>query len=260
MMRFVHAAELSWNGQAPPLDEFTEKFFVSYYGANARDVRELYLLLNRGAYYYMDTFERKVWHWGDIGKTRLPDLPRGEAIEYSPFWNREYKSMVERSRVQLSEMRRAIEICRANLDGDVGRSYDFELFRTMAELIAHTARTYLTLAELENAIRDAHRQHFLSTAASVAALERAARAIEENLKERDRVFADLVRVWEHSRLPKGLSTPDKTFFHHQDRARHFAARKADISYLIWDEQRLGLEDYLAAFREYMAWYRKTYLR
>ncbi|NIA28754.1 MAG: family 20 glycosylhydrolase [Actinobacteria bacterium] len=93
MMRFINAAEYSWSGARPSLPEFQQKYFVKYYGRNARDVAELWRLLNDGAYYYMDTFERKVWHWGYIGKTHLPDLPRGDAVGYDPFWNREYSDM-----------------------------------------------------------------------------------------------------------------------------------------------------------------------
>ena len=79
------------------------------------------------------------------------------------------------------------------------------------------------------------------------------------MKERDQLFIDLVAVWEKTRLPKGLSTPQKNFFHQQDRARHYAFRTADMTYLIFDEQRLGFEDYLKNLREYMAWYKKAYL-
>ena len=74
-------------------------------------------------------------------------------------------------------------------------------------------------------------------------MEKAALVIEANLEERARVFDALVKVWEKTRLPKGLSMPGKPFFHQQDRARHFAFRRADMTYLIYDEQRLGLEDY-----------------
>jgi len=69
-----------------------------------------------------------------------------------------------------------------------------------------------------------------------------------------------VAVWEKTRLPKGVSTPEKKYFHQQDRARHYAFRTADMSYLICDEKLLGLEDYLKKLHEYMAWYKKTYLK
>jgi len=259
MMRFVHAAEDSWSGGGSTLDEFIDKYFASYYGKKAADLKELWMLLNKGAYYYMDTFERKVWHWGEIGKTHLPDLPRGDAVEYNPYWNTRYKEMVDRSRAQLTAMARVVDICRNNRELKARYSYDFEIFNSIARLIAHTARTYLAFSALENAIGQAHRQHFVSHQASYAAFEKAAGIIEVNLKERGEVFNELVAVWEKTRLPKGLSTPEKKFFHQQDRARHYAFRRADMSYLIYDEQRLGLEDYLRALREYMDWYKKTYL-
>jgi hexosaminidase len=257
MMHFVHAAELSWNGRSPAA-EFPDRYFRNYYGPDAQDLPELWMLLNKGAYFYMDSFEHKVWHWGDIGKTRLPDLPRGDALEYNPFWNRENRPMVERARHQAGQMERALEICRLNLAKGAKHGYDFELFATIAALVGHTARTYLALSGLEDAIAEAHRQHFVSNDDSFRAMEKAARIIEANLEERDRVFDALVRAWEKTRLPKGLSLPGKPFFHQQDRARHFAFRRTDMTYLIHDERRLGLEDYLKNLREYAAWYRQLY--
>ncbi len=49
------------------------------------------------------------------------------------------------------------------------------------------------------------------------------------------------------------------FFHRQDRARHFAFRRADLSYLICDEEVLGLEDYREKLIEYIEYYRSLYL-
>ena len=258
MMHFINAAEYSWNGHAPELNEFIDRYFANYYGSDAVDLKELWGLFNGGAYYYMDTFERKVWHWGDVGKTHLPDLPRGDAIEYDPYWNRRYKTMIERSREQLKAMSRASEICRRNRELGVKHTYDFEVFGAIADLITHTARTYITLSDLENTITKAHRQHFVSHPAAYAAMEEATQLIKRNLEERKQVFDHLVSVWEKTRLPKGLSTPQKQYFHRQDRAHHFANRRADMTYLIYDEQLLGLEDYVEQLRRYMAWYKETY--
>jgi hypothetical protein len=52
MMRFVNAAEYSWSGGTPGLEEFIDKYFVNYYGAKAANLKELWMLLNKGAYYY----------------------------------------------------------------------------------------------------------------------------------------------------------------------------------------------------------------
>ncbi|MGC9348845.1 MAG: beta-N-acetylhexosaminidase [Anaerolineae bacterium] len=260
MMSFANSAEWAWSGRAPNLDAFIDDFFGTYYGPAAQDMRELWLLLNEGAYFYMDAFERKVWHWGDVGKTHLPDLPRGDTVEYDPYWNREYANMVDRARDQRERMRRAIEICQANLSRDVRNAYDFGVFTSIARLIDHTAATYLALSELEDAITEAHKQHFLSYRASYDAMLRGIDIIATNIAEREDVFRNLVDVWGRTRLPKGLSLPDKPFFHGQDRARHFGNRQPDMSYLIYDEQLLDLEGYLTQLRAYASWYESTYVR
>jgi len=258
MMSWINSAEFSWSGASPGLEEFIDKYFTSYYGPGVRDMQELFLLFNDGGYYYMDAFEHNIWHHGDVGKTHLPDLPRGDAVEYDPFWKREYADMGSRSRKQLAAMDRARLICRSNLEAGLRHGYDFEVFLTMIDLISHTANTYLALADLEDTIREAHRASFVSKSGVVSKLEKAAGIVEANLAERKLMFDNLVMVWEKTRLPKGMDTPEKKFFFQQDRARHFGFRRADMSYLICDEQKLGLEDYLADLKEYTSWYKKTY--
>ena len=258
MLSFINSAEWAWSGNNPTLEEFMDKFFLNYYGEVSTDMRELYLLLNKAGYYYYKTFERRVWHYGDIGKTHIPDLPRGDNLEYDEYWNREYAAKIEESREQIKQMDRAMEIIRANQDAGVKNSYDLELFTTIADLVSHTCNTYLSLSELEKAVKQAHNQRFLSHQATYNALEKAVDIIEANLSERQKVYDELVAGWEETRLPKGLSTGDKDFFHRQDRARHFAFRRADMSYLIYDEELLGLEEYRDKLLEYMEWYKLTY--
>ena len=259
MMSFINSAEWSWSGNNPSLDEFIDKFFLNYYGVGSSDMRELYLLLNKAGYYYYKSLERRVWHYGDIGKTHLPDLPRGDNLEYDEFWNREYAVKIDESREQLKQMERAREIIRANQERGVKNGYDLELFTTIADLVSHTCNTYLALSALEKAVKEAHNQRFVSHEAAYQSMDNAVKIIETNISERQEVYQDLVAVWEKTRLPKGLSTEDKEFFHRQDRARHFAFRRADMSYLICDEELLGLEGYKEKLLEYMDWYKKTYL-
>ena len=259
MMSFINSAEWAWSGNNPALEEFINKFFLNYYGEASADMRELYLLLNKAGYYYYKSFERRVWHYGDIGKTHLPVLPRGDNVEYDEYWNREYAAKIDESREQLKQMERAMEIIRANQEAGVKNSYDLEIFTTIVNLVNHTCNTYLALSELERAVKEAHNQRFLSHQAAYKSMEDAVEIIETNLSERQKMYQELVAVWEKTRLPKGFSTDDKIFFHRQDRARHFAFRRADMSYLICDEQLLGLEQYLEDLHKYMNWYKKTYL-
>ncbi len=258
MLRYITAAEYAWSSGNPGLPEFEDKYFVNYYGPQSQDVKELFVLLNRASYFYMDAFERRVWHWGEVGKTHLPDLPRDD-IEYDPFWNTEYRDMIERSAVQLKKMDRVLEICDRNLALHSRHPYDFELFTRIAELFRHTASTYLAFSAMENRIKEAHEMHFQDHQAAYNALAEARKIAAANLEERNQVFARIKATWEKHQFPKGLSLPGKEYLHARDRQRNFANRRPDLSFMIYDEELLGLEGYIQDLSGYMDWYKTSYI-
>ena len=257
MMHFVDAASYSWNGSSPPLDEFRESFFRTYYGKSSIGMNDLFRLLNEGAYYFAGTMERNVWHYGEIGKTRMPDLPRGDALEYDPFWNTEYKEKITESKDILAKMNQALQIIDDNKKAGVKNEYDFELFRTSAELIKHTCQIYLDLSTLENTIREAHVNRFADYDVSLENLLKAQKIVENILQGRETVFKDMVASYEKTSLPKGYSTSEKPYFWQQDRARHFANRRPDMSFLIYDEQMLDMEGYLSELKDYIESFKKN---
>ena len=260
MLTFATTAAFSWNAAAPSLPEFTSTFFKNRYGNKTVKMDSLYRLLNEGAYFYMESFERRVWHWGDIGKTHLPDLPRGDAIEYDPFWNKRYADRIESSNVFLEKMNRAINICKQNLALGVSNAYDVEVFMSIAGMIKHTALTYLDLSHLEQAIKAAHEQRFVNFDTSYHHLTDAENIVKAQLARREKIYTQLVSLWEKTRLPKGMSTPEKKYFFEQDRTRHFANRVPGMNYLIYDEQLLNLEGYLQQLEAYKVFFHQRFLR
>lgn len=260
MLRFVVAASFSWNASKPSIGALPHSLFEDYYGPNSVKMDELFYYLNEGAYYYMSTFERKVWHWGDVGKTNVPDVPRGEAIEFDPFWNSRYNAMISKSNEMQTKINQAIAIIDENLKKNVRHAYDLEVFRTMARLIQHTAETYADFSNVEKLLAKANRLHYEDHQAAYQQLEIIVDLLTTNLERRRQVYNDLVTCWEKSRLTKGLSTADKKYFYQQDRARHFANRQPDMRYLIYDEEKLGVEDYLEKIKSYSAFYKQTYLK
>lgn len=258
MLRYITAAEYSWSSSNPDLPEFEDKYFVNYYGPQSLEVKNLFIMLNKASYFYMNAFERKVWHWGEVGKTHLPDLPRDD-IEYDPFWNTEYSEMIEHSAEQLAKMDRVLEICDTNLSLQANHLYDFELFRGIAELFRHTANTYLAFSALENKITEAHNLHFQDHQSAYNTLIQARQIAEENLLERNQVFTSIKNTWEKHQFPKGMSLPDKDYLHARDRQRNFANRRPDLTFMIYDEELLGLEKYIQDLSDYISWYKTNYL-
>ena len=254
MMHFVNAAACSWNAGGYTPDEFRDSFYRNYYGGFATQLDSLFSLLNQGAYYYAGTMERNVWHYGEIGQTHLPDLPRGDALEYDPFWNTQYANKVSQSEIMLGKMNSALQIIDESIKAGVSHAYDFEIFRTDADLIRHPCLTYIDLSTLENTIREAHINRFTDATASLGLLQKAQQILENSLQRRETVYNDLVRTYEITRLPKGMNG-EKEFFWQQDRARHFAFRRPDMSFLIYDEQLLDMEGYLEKLKTYIAYFK-----
>jgi hexosaminidase len=217
-------------------------------------------LLNEGAYFFMESFERRVWAWGEIGKTHIPDLPRGDALEYDPFWNTQYAGRLKSAEEILHKMNRAIQICDQNLQNQPKNEQDMLVFKTLANLVKHTALTYHDLSKLENTIKTAHQQRFADLPEAYRNLKLAEDIVDGQLQRRQKVFDDVNEVWGKTMLPKGMSTGSKKYFFEQDRTRHFANRTPDMTYLIVDEQQLGLEAYLAKLREYNQFFYNRFIK
>lgn len=247
---FATTAAYSWNVSGYSMEEFATAFMRQRYGAGEKDMITLYRLLNEAAYFYMESFERRVWAWGDIGKTHLPDLPRGDAIEYDPFWTKEYGDRLLAAESMLAKMDTALTICNNKLKTDTRNAYEIEVFQTLADLARHNALTYIDLRSLEASIKEAHQQRFINIDSAYYHLKHAEKIVQGQLERRQKVFSALCNKWEETRLPKGMSTTDKTYFFEQERTRHFANRVPGMEYLIYDEQLLDLEGYLEKLQSY----------
>ena len=125
-------------------------------------------------------------------------------------------------------------------------------------MVQHTCQTYLDLSKLEDIIKEAHGNAFSDRQASYNSLLEAEQLIENHLARREKTINDLTEIWQKTRLPKGLSTPEKEYFYKMDRSRHYANRTPDMRYLIYDEDLLYLEDYLTKLKKYRATFEIEY--
>ncbi len=246
MPRFICAAEYAWSGKGPTLDEWKAKFAPSYFGPQVKDLWRLYRMLQDSAWFYYDSFQRKVWHYGDVGKVHLPDLLRWEDLEYSEYWNNRYADWVRDARRELGTIEREIELIHENLARPLRNKYDFELYLAIANLCRHNCKLILNLSELEKLLGQAHQVHFTSRPRALRALREAVALARSTVAEREEVYAQIVANYEKVQLPKGMSTKEKAFAHGRDRARHFANRTPDMRYLVIDEEMLGLESWADA--------------
>ncbi len=258
MPRFICAAEFSWNPAERDMDDWAEIYFNRYFGTESNNLAELFKLLMESSQFYYQTLQRGVWHWYNLGKVHLPDLPRGD-LEYNNYWRVRYRDLTTQALVELQNIERATTIIEKNLAADTKHKYDLEICRVNADLLKHNARLFIMLAELEETISNASdRQHFADRHKAHEYLLEAQQLISDHLANRERVYNAIVELFEQTRLPKGLSLPDKPFVHIRDRARHLAFRTADMKFLIIDEELLDMEGYLEKLTAYTKEYKAEF--
>jgi len=239
--RFLCAAEYAWSSSGSTLEEWKVKFARTYFGAEVKDLWRLYRLLQGSAWFYYNSFQRQVWHYGDVGKVHLPDLPRWEDLEYSAFWQRRYADWVRDARSELERVEEELALIHENLARPLRNKCDFELYRAIAGLFRHNARVILNLAQLEQLVGQAHDVHFTSRPRALRSLREAVALARATVAEREEAYREMVATCEKMQLPKGMSTPEKRYVHGRDRGRNFANRTPDMRYLVVDEEQLGLE-------------------
>ncbi len=250
MPHFVCACEYSWNPEGAELDEWIDRFYARYFGPRASDMRECQRLLQEGALFYDDTLQRRVWHWGDVGKLHLPDFPRA-GLEYDTFWRKRYGPMLESAERQRQGLARAASILQGNLARGGRHAYDLEVMLSSARLMQHNVELILGLGRLEALLKTASFDlHFVDRAGALRCLREMERLLEGLIEDRERVYAELVACWERTRLTKGMSAEGRDYLWRPERARHFANRTPDMRYLLRDEDLLDLDGYLARLRKY----------
>ena len=114
---------------------------------------------------------------------------------------------------------------------------------------------YDDLSRVEQLIKAANKLTFINRDSSCNYLKQARQIVEDCIKRRTEVFNNLTAIWEKTRLPKGMSVGDRKYFFQQDRTRHFANRKPDMTYLIYDEQKLDMEGWLEKLKTYIEKYK-----
>lgn len=255
-IRHICAAEYSWTAHTPSVDEFMTKFFVNYFGPEQSDLQELYSSMEDRMFFYDSVLQRRIWHYGPVGKMHLPDLPRDD-LEFDPFWPQRHAEDIEKAQTELAELDRCSQIIHANLTKPLRDLDDLEIMLTLMDLCRHNARFFTRMADVEENIGRASNLHWKERTRALAHLKRAAEIVAEHIAERRKVMKTLAKVWQRTRLPKGLSTKTKRYVHARDRARHWANRTPDMSYLVYDEQRLDMEGWLRSLRRTIRDYEKT---
>ncbi len=269
-------AQYGWTENAPSVEQHTAEFMRLYYGPRAEGMIEIYRNLQRQARAWQVSWERVksrargegYAHWdgrkgvGDAIRWDLtldpPPLPAMPDLNVQPSFAGKYRRYLEIARARALENDQLALALQSNL-GRVSRNqYSLEVYLSLTKFIGHHWRLIAGLAAAENSLVQAQ-----SAAAAknprraVSALVGAWSTVDRLNRDGERIFSELVAVYEKSRFPKGQSVGGRQFVHIMDDTKdHWADRTPDMGFMMQPERGIGLAQWQKDLRKIIEDYAK----
>ncbi len=251
--------QYAWSTGIPELEQSTADFMDVFYGLGGSDIISDYQLLQEGARYFEDLWDRVISTergpgYGNsrgkgIGVDRfdltldLPALPLPGDSLMEPEFSSRYADQIEKAAALLGENDRLISHLQQSLTRVSRNRYNLEVLLSLAYFQRYTFHTVLRLSSAENLLVDAAaaRSDF---SYAVGKMVEAHKIAGEILEEETEMWANLTRIWEKSRFPKGRSIGGKAFVHVLDDVKdHFADRRPGLEYMLAPFERMGLKQW-----------------
>ncbi len=271
-----------WTPGAVTVEQNVADFMDLFYGRGAAGMVEAYCGLQAAARFCEGMWDRVVSTerppaYGNSEKKfpfprhdrllvppPLPTLGAGPGggsaeLKFNPEFRTRYERALADSERALMETDRVLALLQANLVGATRNRYNIEVLLTVAHLQRHTIEMLRALAEIEDVLGEAAAAHAEGQARRAANLLTRAHGrsgrIVDDLSD---TYARLKAVWEVSRFEKGRSVDGRHFVHVMDDVKdHTADRRADLSYLIAAEQRIGLPAWRRKLADLIAVYSRA---
>ncbi|MDW8353193.1 MAG: beta-N-acetylhexosaminidase [Bryobacterales bacterium] len=255
-------AQWGWHPGKASAAQHAAEFMRIYYGPNTEGMVEVYRSMQAQARAWERTWDRVASRtrgpgYGSaegkgLGTTRYdltlaaPGLPRLPDLRFEPVVRRRYQAFIEEARRRMLDNDRLVHALQTNLGKAERNHYNLEVFLSLARFIGHKWRLLDRMAQAEEALEQA-RQSALRThpAQAVAHLVTAYRLVERARRQGERIFAELIAVYEKSRFPKGQTVGGRKFVHvFDDTKDHWADRTPDLSFMMAPERSIGLDQWL----------------
>ena len=251
--------QYGWTIGTPGIEQSTADFMDAFYGYNSPDMVEVYKLLQEGARFYENLWdrvpstERGPGYGSSRGKgmgvdrfdltLELPPLPTPGDINMAPAFNYKYALKLEAALKQKQKNDRLIGLLQRSFSRATRNRYNLEALLSIAYLERHTINTLLNLSRIENLLVQGSlaRRDFANV---VTHLVEAYKLADEIKKEEREMWSNLKVVWEKSHFPKCRSVDGKDFVHVLDDVKdHFADRRLGLEYMLAPFERMNLDEW-----------------
>jgi len=255
-----------WNPDGPDPREAMSAFYPLFYGPSVSNMDRVYQLMSYQAQVWRDTWDRMdskmrkpIWGNSDMIfhpphpahdlTVPLPKTPAGSDLSDDGSWSQDNARRLEAVDAALPENDELLGLLQENLRLAEHNRYGLEVFVALARLFRQNftmlqgfARIDAALASAQTAAKDA------KASDAVAAVDQALEIARRIRQERNRALLDATTTWYHTWYPRTAEANGRRFLHEMDDVKdHLPDRTVDMSYLIYDELLLPMDD----------WYERT---
>lgn len=268
---WITGLQYSWTIGKPGTDQSVADFMDVFYGYGVNDMVEIYRLLEEGARFYQDLWDRVVsrergpgygdWMGKGINTERydltLETLPIPGLIS-KPVFSAKYANKIREAAKIKRDNERLMQLLMHNLTRVEYNRYNLEVLLAIAFLERYTVNTLSNWVSIENYLIAAYREKndFQEAVDNMIKAWQLAGKILDGEKD---MMEKLTTVWEKSRYKKCRTVDGKEFYHVLDDLKdHFADRRTDLGHMLAPFQRMEIEKWQSRLKENIFAYAKRH--
>jgi hypothetical protein len=235
---FLASVEYAWNSENPAtLDQFWEKYIHRFFGPNTTGLVSAFKNLSERVNFW-NTGLLKEGQKNEAGY-KLISLPDLRSNPSEGDWTKHFKSIVDTAKIEKIKCAQANEILEQNLSKVTSNVYNLEVFLSMGNLMKAHCDLVLSIGEIASYCDKAKIAKEKGQKEEVAAcLNKMATIADSAWIDYTSSYEKLKIVWEKSRYPKG-----EEGYMMDPQTGYLTGWTADLSYLIFAEQKLDLPGY-----------------
>ncbi|HTE25086.1 glycoside hydrolase family 20 zincin-like fold domain-containing protein, partial [Flavitalea sp.] len=258
----------AWNINAVNPQDLTNRFYNSFYGANAILMDKVYQLLSTQA-----EFWEKSWDWAQsnnrtpiVGYSAaifdtprpakdqvLPLLPLPSAtdLSFNSDWNNTNKERLQLAEKFLKENNELMLLLQKNLNTVQYQQYHLQVLYSVAKLCRQNLEMLLDLKKINELLRLSAATASGNPVVAVSLIDHALELAGKINKERNETLNSLTAIWYQDWLPRVAEANGRKYVDQVDDVKdHPPVRTVDMTYLIYRQLHYPLvkwaQDLLAA--------------